>query len=572
MHSVSRAAAAELEQDLITLLHNPRRHRVKIAQQLTVLNGHLGNVFLAFGDVFLTPLNLTQCRQYGLVLSLLAIIRTPQVVEHVSVGVAHEIKKFLSSGLGHVSSVFCYDPVECLVFQRPFDTHGLFFRRARLHTQSHLISTVCFSFLIVVLMAAAQSSAATSPPLVASPLSSSGVTTVEGKHAAFLAGQPHARLRVYAFAEGKAVSIPFQIDERDRRDRWVLDQGTKQNPDDVPNVFDENDVIVLMNRDLGRRGDLRALPPGATVWGEVRVGDAAAPLGFAYIGAFEEPPSPVTLATAPARYEETTDRVYAERYALEFHTPLPRHVAFVNKAGELGENVVAGVHAAGEVRFLGGLVTLRKSDADIQTELLGYRNGPVRAIRRARYWIPLPFGFRTTGRVDLLFYRDFVEGTALLKIGIPPSLVLANGELQAYFDFLRQEGAQVLLEGHEASEPVDGRMTSAKRALAGRSARWAALLLPAGRTVLFVVRLEGGLQRLEQRLYFADSANSDPQPGGRPLFGFQFGQVNRLETGTHRLSVFAHILDSTNPEEIRAAAALFLSPPVVTVAPLQSFP
>lgn len=395
-----------------------------------------------------------------------------------------------------------------------------------------------------------------------------GVSLLEGKHAAFILQRPTSSFRVYAFHAGVVVSIPFQIDERDHRDRWVLDQGPKQNPDTAAHVFDENDVLVLMNRDLGPRGDLAALPAGAMMWGEIRVGDAAAPLGFAYVGVFEESSSPAMLAHAPARYEESTDRVYAERYALEFHAPLPRHVSFVHKIGELGENVVAGVHADGEVRFLGGLLTLHKTDADIQTELLGYRNGPVRTIRRARYWIPLPFGFRTTGRVDLLFYRDFVEGTALLKIRIPPSLVLANGELQAYFDFLRQDGARVFLEGHEPSAPVDGHMTSTKQALAGQPARWAALILPEGRSVLFVVRLEGSLQRLDQRLYFADSTTSDAQRGGRPFFGFQFAQVNKLEAGTHRLSVFAQVLDSVDLEVIRRAAHVFLSPPEVAACVL----
>jgi hypothetical protein len=372
--------------------------------------------------------------------------------------------------------------------------------------------------------------------------------------------------QAYAFHAGRAVSIPLQIDERDRRDRWVLDQGNTLNPDETAGVFDENDVLVFMNRDLGQKGDFAALPPGATVWGEVRVGNATAPLGFVYVGVFEHPP-PLPCPTCVAtRYEAASDRVYAERYALEFRSPLPRHVAFVDQLGEFGENLVAGVHADGEVRFLGGLMTLHKTDADIQTELLGYRNGPVRTIRRARYWIPLPFGFRTAGRVDLLFYRDFVEGTALLKIGIPPSLVLANGELQAYFDFLHLDGARVFLEGMAPSEPVNGQMTPSKQALVERPARWAALILPTGRTVVFIMRLEGALQLLDQRVYFADSPQSDGKVGGRPFFGFHLGQVNRLKTGTHRLSVFAQVLDSVDLETIRGSVNFFLTPPEVTVS------
>lgn len=396
-----------------------------------------------------------------------------------------------------------------------------------------------------------------------------GVSIVAGEHASSFLQHPLASLRVYVFRDGAVVSIPFQIDERDRRERWVLEQGPRPNIDNIPGIFDENDALVIMNRDLGERGDFTRLPAGATLWGELRVGSATEPLGFAYIGIFEHPPPLYLPETVPARYEEATDRVYAERYALEFQAPLPKHIAFVEKPGDLGVNVVAGVHVVGEVRLLGGLITLHKTDTDIQAELLGYKNGPVRAIRRARYWIPLPLGFRTTGRVDLLFYRDFVEGSALLKIGIPPRLVLASGELQTYFDFLRQDGSRVLLEGGTLSEPVDGHMTPAKQALAGRSARWAALLLPEGRTVVFIVRLEGALQRMEQHFYFEDVAKLGETGSGRPLFGFQFSRIDRLETGTHRLSVFAYVLDSVNPEDIHDVVNVFLSPPEVAVSSIE---
>ena len=399
--------------------------------------------------------------------------------------------------------------------------------------------------------------------------STPGVSVIEGRSAPFLLRRPLASLRAYVFRGGDApVLIPFQLDERDRRERWVLHKGPRPNTDNIPEVFDENDALVIMNRDLGKRGELSRLPSGAVAWGEVRVGDAAKPLGFVYLGVFEQSPPLDFSETAPARYEEATDRVYAERYTLEFKAPLPRHIAFVEKQGEFGENIVAGVHAVGEVRLLGGLFTLHKTDADIQAELLGYKNGPVRAIRRARYWIPLPLGFRTSGRVDLLFYGDFVEGTAMLKIGIPPSLVLAKGELQAYFDFLRQDGARVLVEGESPSEPVNGHMTPAKRVLAGRRAHWAALLLPDGRTIVFVVRLEGALQRIEQHLYFEDVAVPDELVGGRPLFGFQFTRIDRLKTGKHRLSVFAYALDSAEPETIHNVVNIFLSPPEVKIMQL----
>ncbi len=412
------------------------------------------------------------------------------------------------------------------------------------------------------------------PPLAAdNPATGSlspfpGVTLVEGRQALFLQHQTIATLRVYAFHDSAPVPIPFQVDERDRRDRWVLDQEVSQNQDNPSGKLGDNDVLVVMNRDLGSRADPAKLPAGATMWGEIRVGAEANPFGFAYVGVFDHPPPLLSTEQVYARYEPKTERVYAERYALEFHAPLPTHVAFVDQLGEFGTNVVAGVHASGEVRFLGGLLQLHRTDADIQMELLGYRNGPVRVIRRGRYWVSLPLGFHTSGRVDLIFYRDFVEGTSLLKITIPPRLVLADGELQTYFDFLDFRGARLLLDDESPSDPVNGQMTLAKQALAGRPVHWVALLLPNGRAILLIIRLEGALQKLEPRLYFDETSRADAKLGGQPLFGFQFLRLNRLETGIHRLSVFAVVLDSTTGEDIRRAAQIFLSPPEVSVSVL----
>ena len=393
-------------------------------------------------------------------------------------------------------------------------------------------------------------------------------TVVEGRTVPSLHGRAIAHLRVFAFVGKTFAPIPFQVDERDHRDRWILASGAQPKTDETLGLFDANDVLVFMNRDLGERGTPARVSSEAALWIEVQVGDDTQLIGFAYVGVLLTSPE-LSVPHVYVRSDAEKDHVYAERYALAFGAPLPTHLAFVEKLGDFGTNAIAGVHAVGEVRLLGGLLALHRSEQDMRMEGVTYRAGPVRVIRRARYWIPLPLGFRAQGRLDLLFYRDFVEGTTTVRVKIPPSLVLGNGELKAYFDFLHLPHARLMLEGEHQGNLINGYQTNHEQRPGEKPTRWAALLFPDGKVVLLVVRLEGALQQLEQHLYFDNSPDGRGNGEAQTRFGFLFSRLNRLTTGTHRLSVFAMVLESTNPEDIRRAVNVFLTPPAVSVSVMQ---
>lgn len=392
-----------------------------------------------------------------------------------------------------------------------------------------------------------------------------GITEVDGRKIPSLLRRPTASLRVFAFRGEEVVPIPFQVDERDFRNRFAIDQGPSQVRDESPGVFDANDVVVFMNRDLGARGARERLPE-ARSWLELRVGSEANPLGYAYLGTFDGSP-PSEAAADYCRYDAPADRIYAERYTVGFGAPLPTYLGFVRHLGDSGENVLAAVRAHGEARILGGLITLRRTEKDLRSTLQGYRQGEVRTIRHGKYWIELPLGFKARARVDLLFYRDLVEARASAKITIPPRLIPADGDLTAHFDFLDFAASRVLVPGEPL--PVDGRTREADQRLAERPARWAALLLPDGRTLLLATRLGGALQKLKQVLYFVNDAEStDRGPTAQPGFGFRLSRMNRLDTGVHELVVAAMILDAAEPGRIVDAANLLLEPPEVVITPL----
>jgi hypothetical protein len=380
-----------------------------------------------------------------------------------------------------------------------------------------------------------------------------GASVVFGDAATSLVGHPVASLRGFAIDKGSAKEIPFQVDERAENDRWVLDRGPDAGGDDQPGTFDRNDALVFANRHLGERGDADVLPGGAAHWVELRVGSASSPLGFVYVGVFP----PVETAAGPqasVRYDPRTDEAHGARYAIRFDDVLPNHVAFVDSLGELGESFVTATRAKGNARLLGGMVAFERSDADVSERIEGWRNGPVRSLRRGRYVVPLPLGFDASGRVDFFFYEDFVEIAGMLRLKVPPWVAGANGAMTGYVELPPKEAARAMFAAPaESGGAEDGR-------------RWAALILEDGRTLVMVVRLGGSLDKMEKRFYLTDP----PDARGGPFFGFELSEASRLDAGEHPFAVVATFLRDPSEREIQETARRLLDPPPVAARPLSA--
>jgi hypothetical protein len=370
-------------------------------------------------------------------------------------------------------------------------------------------------------------------PVAAEP----GASVVFGDVATSLLGHSVASLRGFAIEKGSAKEIPFQVDERAENDRWVLDRGPRTERDDQAGTFDRNDALVFANRHLGERGDAGVLPDGAAHWVELRVGSEASPLGFVYVGVF--PPAETAAGPqAPVRYDSKTDEAQGARYAIRFDDVLPKHVAFVDALGELGESFVTATRVKGSARLLGGMVAFERSDADVSERIEGWRNGPVRSLRRGRYVVPLPLGF--------------VEIAGVLRLKVPPWVAGANGAMTGYVELPAKEAARAMFAASaESGGSEDGR-------------RWAALILEDGRTLVMVVRLGGSLDKMEKRFYLTDP----PDAGGGPVFGFELSEANRLDAGEHPFAVVATFLRDPSEREIQATARRLLEPPPVTARAL----
>jgi hypothetical protein len=268
---------------------------------------------------------------------------------------------------------------------------------------------------------------------------------IAGARIGGLDGAPIDAIRVYAFHDGAAVPIPFQIDQRDAAGDWVWDvvytrvpasehQGL-QKPDprhamrgvsgqvddqDPPGraLLDSNDLLVVMAEDLG---DRRAAPAiaGAYALAEVTVSDPS--LGqqaWAYVAAFRDPPA--YARTRYMRYDTQRGRVQGPWYAFSVSDDHPASITDL-RVGE--QRVARQIKVKGEVTLdlpLPGS-KIEFSEADIHGYTVGYIAGPVRIVKRNMAYVSLAGGLVRTRKLtcDHYYYPHHVEIPVCLSIRFP---------------------------------------------------------------------------------------------------------------------------------------------------------
>lgn len=77
---------------------------------------------------------------------------------------------------------------------------------------------------------------------------------ITGDKCSGMTGQPISNYGLFVLKDGAIVPIPFQIDEVigvDKNREFVYTHGKKKTQDEDKGVFDANDQLVFMARDLG---------------------------------------------------------------------------------------------------------------------------------------------------------------------------------------------------------------------------------------------------------------------------------------------------------------------------------
>lgn len=372
------------------------------------------------------------------------------------------------------------------------------------------------------------------------------VARLPGAALGCLRGQGEPAVALFACAR-TCVPVPWQLDERDGDGRWALDGGPEPTADDPTGIIDDNDELLWMAADGGRRAHPAELPASNCRLEIAQQGGGTA--NWVYAVAMP-PPAP----RSPRRYvayDAALDRVDAGRVVVGFGAPTPRFLALRDDGGALGKNLLDRLKIRARARFF-GIIPLGRDEDDIEYRFSAWRAGPIRVLRREYQWVRLASWLRTPiFESETLITRDAMTLPVRLRLNFPPTYFFAGIEVQAVLDFRDLRGWQV-----RAAAAPPATVGSGGAALDGVASEWVALR-GSQATLALVLELGDSLATLAPTLVYRDDGRPEPpeeKAGERPGVGYRLARWSEIDRGAHWFAALAYALPADADLEAFARA------------------
>lgn len=365
---------------------------------------------------------------------------------------------------------------------------------------------------------------------------------VEGSQMPTLCGQRIEDIRVFAFQGDSLAPIPFQIDERDRAGNLVFPEGVEKSRDPDP-TFDENDLLLFMARDLGPMVYAPQTKKGEAFNLSLKVRDPLdGSAGWAYVLCSPNPPS-----LSPETYVRYTiengkiDNVDTPFYSIRYPWgAFYSDTLFLYPAtGVRSANLVDRFKARGTFTLFFSLIKLRITEEQMGAKVAAYRTGPIRIVRRVKYWADFGLGLRSPQfQADIIYYDTLL--TAPITTRIPARLDLVCS--QAYGDIgtdYNHHAYGMIFKNSNNPEGtlVDGRMSPQELRLDLRPDEWR--LMTGEQGTFFRGRIpenEMSAQLKVTLVYVDDISQEDPpeREPGQVGHAFDRADVLKVKPGVYK--------------------------------------
>ena len=119
-------------------------------------------------------------------------------------------------------------------------------------------------------------------------------------------------------------------------------------------------------------------------------------------------------------------------------------------SGKHGPNLVNRLSVRFSARTLLGLIPLEISEKNLESEIVGFKDGPIRAIKRIRASPNLPLGFKgPSNETDQYFYRNGYQSSIAIYFPAGTKVLMSKARFKIYVDFVRLNNFEIALPNGE---------------------------------------------------------------------------------------------------------------------------
>ncbi len=285
---------------------------------------------------------------------------------------------------------------------------------------------------------------------------------IKGEQLRTLLGKPISSIRVAAVRTNGLEPVPFQIDERDEDNEYVFTAGPDKGTDRDKGLFDANDELIVMARDLGDQLEggypaQKGAQP-ATVKEIVIRDPIDGKRGYAYVTSWAgEPPAPATKDYVT--YKSGEDLVEATSFAVGFNkeTPFAIDRSMIRKAnGQFSDNRVDIL----KVRLKSTIFRFYDFDrdqADFGSKTAAWIDGPVRVILHKGISVRMILGLQSPKIWnDTIFYPYGLSYGIDVKTPFKIPSIFSKFEMYSGMDFRDLRGGTFYTNGMSRPVTVTG--------------------------------------------------------------------------------------------------------------------
>ncbi len=377
-------------------------------------------------------------------------------------------------------------------------------------------------------------------------------------------GLPLEGFRLFSSRQGVLAPVPFQIDEVDAEGLFVLPEGLEPNRDrgrrgkerEREGAMDTNDELVFMAGDLGDRVCREQWPSSAGKGAEIQVRDPrTGGTGWCYLFWFRNPPPPSPVDYV--RYAREEDRIYAGTFSLGYSPDrdlvYTTHLTLAPEPGSFPVNIMDRINIRFSATIFLRSITFSRNEDDFVSEVIAYKDGPVRVMRRVANSMRLVMGIKTPKIIAYsVYYRDAIETPNILSLPVSMASVARSAYFEGGTDHNRNAlGMRFYSPNNMQGVLVDGRMSPEELAMDFGEHGWTLLTGRQGHVISLVEMGEKIRNVLSKKLIYLDDmfASNAPEgePGTTPKVGFSLENLLALKRGTYTYNARFYFLPDYGP-------------------------